>query len=86
MLVANEFASVVQLRHGGDPKDWLESESLTERELDFLVHTLPKNEPPKPRARSRSPKTALKSIQLPVSVLLCARLCPHLLRCDAGCD
>ena len=68
MLVANEFASVMQLRHGGDPKDWLESDSLTEQELDFLVHTLPKYEPPKLRERSRSPKTDPKSIQLQVRV------------------
>ena len=70
MLVANEFASVLQLRHGGDPKDWLESESLTERELDFLVHTLPNNELPKLRGRSRSPKMDPKSIQLQVRFLL----------------
>ena len=70
MLVANEFASVMQLRHGGDPKDWLESESLTEQELDFLVHTLPKNEPPKLRERSRSPRTDPQSIQLQVRVPL----------------
>ena len=68
MLVANEFASVVQLSFGGDPKDWLESETLTEQELDFLVHVLPNNKPPKLRERSRSPKTDPKSIQLQVRV------------------
>ena len=70
MLVANEFASVVQLSFGGDPKDWLESETLTEQELDFLVHALPNNKPPKLRERSRSPKTDPKSIQLQVRVPL----------------
>ena len=68
MLVATEFASVVQLSFGGDPKDWLESETLTEQELDFLAHALPNNKPPKLRERSRSPKTDPKSIQLQVRV------------------
>ena len=68
MLVANEFVGVVQLRNGGEPKDWLDSETLTAQELDFLVHMLPNNKPPKLRERSRSPKTDPKSIQLQVRV------------------
>ena len=61
---------MVQLRNGGEPKEWLDSETLTAQEMDFLVHMLPKNEAPNLRERSRSPKMDPKSIQLQVLVPL----------------
>ena len=60
---------MVQLRNGGEPKEWLDSETLTAQEMDFLVHMLPKNEAPNLRERSRSPKMDPKSIQFYIIML-----------------